>query len=88
MGVESGQGLVDCILDTGGLDQVLIGIGGYGKAVRHLDPVRGEILIHLAERGVFAADDGDIINADIIEPEDEFLFVRPSHIFLLSLDEG
>jgi hypothetical protein len=43
------------------------------------------MLVHLAERGVLPADEMDIVNADVIKPENQFFimlchFLAPARI--------
>ena len=68
VGVEAGQRLFDGLFDTGGLEQVAIGIGGDGKAMGYRNSLGGEITVHLAQGGVFAANQGHVVDADIVEP--------------------
>ena len=45
-----------------------IGLGRHGEAVRHLDAQRDQFAIHLAERGVLAADQRHVAQAQIGKP--------------------
>jgi len=45
-------------------------VGGRREAARHADAEGGEVRDHLAERGVLAADGGEVVHAELIEPED------------------
>jgi len=80
MGIQALKGRDNLLLNTGSLHQVLIGIGGNGKTVRYSNALGGQVLVHLAQGGVFAADQVYIVNADIIKPENQFFVVRVTHV--------
>jgi len=55
---------------------VLVGAGGGGESVRDTDALPGQLLEHLAERGVLAPDKRHIVDPDLFE---EANVVEPAH---------
>src|SRR5690606_14443179 len=52
------------------LEEFAKGLGGRGEAARHPDSGRRQLADHLAERCVLAADDLDVIHAELVERYD------------------
>ena len=65
--VQARQRLADALHEAVVLEVVAVALGGDGEAVRHAHPLRRELAVHLAERGVLAADEGDVLHADLGE---------------------
>ncbi len=85
LGVQIRKHLADFRLDACFFQQIAVGVGGDGKPMRDSHTFAGKMLIHLAQRGVLAADQRHITNADFIKPKDQFFVMCLSHI--LSLPE-
>src|SRR3989304_5468448 len=50
--------------------EIPVGLGRDGEPVRHPDPGCGQLPVHLAEGGVLASHPGNILDTDLLEPED------------------
>ena len=55
---------------AGAFQHVAVGLGGGGEPVRNADALPGQLLVHLAQRGVLAADKRHVGNADLVEESD------------------
>jgi hypothetical protein len=55
---------------VGLVEHMAVAQGGDRKAVRHADALSRQLAVHLAERGVLAADQRHVANAQILEPAD------------------
>jgi hypothetical protein len=69
--VEVGERGTDALIELCFADEMPEAHGGDGKTIRHLHSLAGEFAHHLAKRGVFAADERNVINRDVGEPFDE-----------------
>jgi hypothetical protein len=62
---------------AGLIERMAIGFGGHGETVRHANAMRRQLLIHFAERGVLAANQRHIANADLRKETDITHIARP-----------
>ena len=67
--LEIGEGRGDAVPQPVRVDEAPIGVGRRGEAGRHPDALRSKIADHLAERGVLAADAGDVAPPELLEPD-------------------
>jgi hypothetical protein len=82
--VDSANDLIHLLEDPAGFDQLSVCIGGHGKAVGNLHALWSEFPVHLAERGILPAHQGDIADGEFVEPSDIVRLV--SHGLLLVED--
>ena len=68
--VERGELVEDALVQVVVGDEVLEGLGRRRVAARHGDTEACQVADHLAERGVLAADPGQIGQAQRVQPED------------------
>ena len=69
-GVQSVEGVGDDTLEGRGAHELTVGIGGQREARRHAHAEVGQLGEHLAEGGVLAADEVDVVHADLGQPSD------------------
>ena len=55
---------------TGFVQHVAIGRGGDGESVRYADALSGQLLQHLAQRGVLSADERHVVDAEVLKEAD------------------
>ena len=67
---------------AGLVEHVAVGLGGDGEAVRDADALSGELPVHLAERGVLAADERHVLDAELLEEAD---VAKPAHDLILRM---
>ncbi len=58
---------------AGRLERVAVGVGRDREPVRDQHALVAELPVHLAERGVLAADNRDVCDPDLVEPADVFV---------------
>ena len=65
---------IQCLVQPGPrlrlIEHVAISLGGDGEAVGYLHTLGGEFPIHFAQRGILAAHEGHVVNAQLREPAD------------------
>ena len=69
-GVEVVELGMQTVPGAGLVQHVAIGLGGDGESVRDADALPGQLLEHLAQRGVLAADERHVVDADLLEKAD------------------
>src|SRR6202008_5141225 len=52
---------------AGAVQDMFVGLGGDGEPVRYADALLGQLLEHLAERGVLAADERHVVDTKLFE---------------------
>ena len=72
LGVELVDRLVERRKRPGFLQHVAVALGRDGEAVGDADALVGQFLVHLAEGGILATDDGHVLNPDLLEKADVF----------------
>ena len=65
---------------AGPVQHVSVGLGGDGEPVRDADALLGQLLEHLAERGVLTADERHVVDAKLFE---EANVAEPAHNLIL-----
>ena len=60
----------DHLVEPGLVEETAVGVGRRGEAEGHPYPRRAEVLHHLPQRRVLAADPGQVVHAELGEPED------------------
>ena len=68
--VERGQAVVDALVQGVEGDELAEGVRRGGEAARDRDAQVGQLADHLAERGVLAADLGQVGQAEFVQPKD------------------
>ena len=76
IGLEPVERRAQRLPGVGGVEHAAIGLGGDGEAVGNLDPLAGQLPIHLPEGRVLAADQPDVANADVAEEANELICHR------------
>ena len=69
-GVEVVEFGVQTVPGAGLVQHVAIGLGGDGESVRHADALPGQLLEHLAQRGVLSADQRHVVDAEVLKEAD------------------
>ena len=72
MRIKVAQNLFDFLVETRIAQNIAIGFGGDGKPIGHFDAFARELPAHLAQRSILAADERDVIDADLVKPKDVF----------------
>ena len=71
MGVQVRQDVLDLLGCVVMGEQMAIGRGSDGKAVWNAHPLLAEFAVHLSQGGVFPANQGHVLDGELVEPEDE-----------------
>ena len=71
VGVEADERGADDGIEFRFGDEMTVSLGGDGEAVGDVHSLSAELADHLAERGVLAADERDVLDARVREPFDE-----------------
>ena len=69
--IESDERLFQRRPSAGGLERMAIGLGGDREAIGNGDALRREFPEHLAKRGVLAADQRNVLDADLAKEADD-----------------
>jgi hypothetical protein len=70
--IKIAKNLFDFLVETRFAQNIAIRISGDRKAVRHFDAFGCQFSAHLAQRGILAADERNVIDANFVEPSDVF----------------
>ena len=68
-GRKCGERIGDRLFEPVCLHKSPIGLCGGGEAGRHSYPLRTEMGHHLAERGILAADAGNVVLSQLFKPD-------------------
>ncbi len=68
LGVQPLEQLGDALVEAGLLQEVPVSLRGHREPRRDVHPPRHQLAVHLAERGVLAADFRDVFDTDFFEP--------------------
>ena len=60
-------------VNPGLAQEIAVGVGRNGEAVRHLHTLGSQLAVHFAERGVLSPDERDIPDADLVEPSNVWI---------------
>ena len=71
--VEIGQDPANALIEAALREQASVGAGGGGEAPRNLDPKFAQRADHLADGGILATDDLDVVHGHAFEWQDEFV---------------
>jgi hypothetical protein len=69
--IEPGDERANLFIEMVALEKRAIGAHGDREAVRHVDSGCAQCAPQLAERGILPADQGDVVNAEVVEPSNE-----------------
>ena len=67
MRIKITKNLFDFLVEPGLPQEVAVGFGRDGKAVRHFNAFGGQFAVHLAKRGIFSADERDIVDPNFVQ---------------------
>ena len=70
--VEVAQNLADALVEPRLAQKMAVRLGRDGETIGHLDALARQFAAHLAQRGILAADQRDVVDADLVKPEDVF----------------
>ena len=72
MRIKIAKNLFDFLVEARFAQNIAIGFGGDRKAVGHFYAFALQFPAHLAQRGILAADERNVIDANFVEPSDVF----------------
>ncbi len=76
--VQRGQAVIDALVQVVVGDEGLEGLGRGGEATGDGDAQPGQVADHLAQRGILAADAGQVGQSELVQPQDVLVQVRCS----------